>query len=170
MSKSRDTKKDTKKKPAQTVKEKRKSNRSLFLKLPQHASRGANASIHFQDLLNPSDLPVGQPHLDPVGMMGGRSKDVLNRSAGKTSAALIRLTYHVDSCAGVDVFSVSTVHLSENRLFICLSWCYRDGGPRLMPLPAIQIFQQVGHGFGGIPLRHDATDFHRLLELVLIQQ
>ena len=71
-----------------------------------------NRSRICQNLPNTPYLPVGQPHLDPVGMIRGAGQYRRDRPSGKMSAALVRLAYDENRRAGPDIRSVASVHSS----------------------------------------------------------
>jgi hypothetical protein len=75
------------------------------------------------DLLDPTHLPVVQPHFDAVGVKGRLREDVLDHAAGQFSGALVFFQYDVNFDSGSDVAAVRSFHshltlLQEILLFL----------------------------------------------------
>ena len=60
-------------------------------------------------LFDPPDLPVDEPDLDAVGMVGGPGEDILHLSPGEPAGPLVSLQDDVDLGAYPDVAPDSPV-------------------------------------------------------------
>jgi len=85
-------------------------------------------SALFDNLLDPTHLPIVQPDLDAMGVKGRLCQDVFDHAAGQFSGALIFFQYDVNLDAGSDVATIRSFHPHLTfphgiLLFLCALLC-----------------------------------------------